>query len=79
MYFVIIREDWHANKEGFIALSLEDMKVALKEHLDNWGVEYTEEQLQKTIDDKHGLFDQDHKRYVEVEISEVSPGERIDL
>lgn len=79
MFFVTISEDFHGNKEGFVSLDYLDIKKHLKAALDNWDAEYTDDQLDLIIEKGRGFVNENSKADVEISITEIEPGERIDL
>jgi hypothetical protein len=79
MFFTIIIDHFHGNKEGFISLSIDDVRTHLIAHLDNWDSQYSEAELAYILEARHGFADEGSKANVEVTITEVQPGERIDL
>lgn len=79
MYFTILYEQFHDNRMGFISLSKEDIKEQLIRHLRNWDCEFTEEELETILRRGEGYADEMSKSYVAVTITEIQPGEEIDL
>lgn len=77
MYITTLIENWHGNKESFISLTPTDVKNHLREHLDNWGCDYSEEEFLLILKNLHGFADEKSKTCVEVTITEVRPGETI--
>lgn len=79
MYLVVLKEDFHGNKEGFISLSRGDIWDQLKSHLENWDVPFTPDDLLSCLEKGSGTFNEHSKTYVEVTITEIQPGEAFDL
>ena len=80
MYFTIRYDSFHGNKLGFVTLEEKDLKDHLLDHLDNWDVEYTENEIEYILKNHvgHAAYETS-KAYVEVQIYKIKPGERIDL
>ncbi len=79
MYLVILKEDFHGNKQGFISLSRGDIWDQLKSHLENWDVPFTADELLSCLEKKSGTFNQFSKSSVDVTITEIQPGEAFDF
>jgi hypothetical protein len=79
MFLVTMREDFHGNKQAFIALSRGDIWDLLKGHLENWGVPFVANDLLATLEKGRGTFNEHSKLSVDVEITEVQPGEAFDF
>ncbi len=80
MFFTILYEGFHGNKIGFVTLEEKDLKTHLLDHLDNWDVDYTEEEIEYILKNHvgHAAYETS-KAYVEVQIYKISPGKSIDL
>lgn len=79
MYLITMFEDFHGNRQGFIALAKEDIWDHLVKHLENWDVPYTIEELDTVIRKGYGLMNEHSKSYVTVRIVEIEPGQGFDL
>ncbi len=79
MIYITLNCPFRGNKAGFISASLEESLVPLMEHLDNWDVEYTDDELENIYKAGSGILNEKEKTYVEVNIAEVREGQTIDL
>lgn len=79
MYLITMFDNFHGNREGFIALAKEDIWDHLVKHLDNWDVPYTPDELETAIRKGYGEMNQHSKSSVTVRIVEIQPGQGFDL
>ena len=75
MYVTTLIDNFHGNRESFISLSKEDVKIHLVSHLENWDCEYSKEELETILKNGYGTANKESKSCIEVEIVEVRPGE----
>lgn len=79
MWLTVISERLHGNKEGWISDSIKDVKKDLINHLENWGCEYTEEELSYILKHGQGIANEQQNSCVDVKISPIQFGQGFDL
>ena len=80
MFLTIMYDGFHGNKMAFVSMEEKDIESHLREHLENWDIEYTEDELEYILKNYvgHAAYETS-KAYVEVHIHKITPGKRIDL
>lgn len=79
MYLVILKEDLHGDKTGFISLSKSDLWDQIVAALNNWDTPFVPHEIESLLNLGHYTFNEHSKTCVEITITEIQPGEAFDF